>query len=784
LRLEFSRFFSPQTTPQVTEEVLDQEEDGLDDMDDPPSVETDVAEEETAAAPTTPVHSATPDRPPVQDKKYFDNFLANLQDCVNRELIDSAAVDFLMNSNTKNNRKKLVKSLFNVQRTRLDLFPLYSRFVANINLASPDVAIDLCQMLKIDFKYHVKKRDQINIESKIKTMRFIGELTKFGLYAKLEALYCLKVLLNNFQHHHIEMACAFLEVCGQYLYNSKESRVRISVYVEQMMRLKTANALDSRHAIQIENCYYLVKPPEGAGKLQQKVRPPIHLYIRHLVFEELNKTNVDKMIKLMRRINWDDKGVGAYAIKCLSKAYNIRYHSIRYLADLVSGLSSYQEKAVVKVIDTVFEDIRAGLEIHSPKLAQRRVAMVKYLGELYNYRLVDSNNVLNTLYSIISLGVAPNHDILSEVDPPESLFRLKIAAVLLDTCGQYFTSATSKKRLDYFLVFFQQYYWFKKSNATFTLHAANDLFPILTDNMYKECVHNVRPKLKLFKSYEAAQEAVEKLRNQLYPDLLKLMAADAGDDALTTIREENGGGEEESEAAAETEENTSEAVYESDDDGKPRVKRDDEEDENELDDLREISPTENEARVPEKTQEDLDFEQAFEKLATESYQERMKEAVKPNANMDIPVPMTVKTSGKKTYDQLQDKTTPPDATSAVPFVLMCRGSGKGGKQQFKTFQAPIDSQLAVNLKLQEQKIREENENVKRLTLNITERFEEEAYQESLLSQRTEAINRPRPPKQPKFKHQKGECWGGQGKSFRANFRFLFSGVPDADLIFN
>lgn len=43
---------------------------------------------------------------------------------------------------------------------------------------------------------------------------------------------------------------------------------------------------------------------------------------------------------------------------------------------------------------------------------------------------------------------------------------------------------------------------------------------------------------------------------------------------------------------------------------------------------------------------------------------------------------------------------------------MLRGS-RGSKQQFKTFNAPSDSQLAVNLKLQEERIREENEKVKR-----------------------------------------------------------------------
>lgn len=285
----------------------------------------------------------------------------------------------------------------------------------------------------------------MTIESKIKVVRFIGEMVKFGLYSKIEALFCLKVLLLDFHHHQIEMTCAFLEVAGQYLYNSKDSRLRTNVYLEQMMRLKTATALDSRHVAQIENSYYLVKPPEGQSTIQ-KIRSPMHQYIRHLIFKDLNKSNVDKIIKIMRRLNWDDKGVSSYTIKCLSKAYNVRYHLIRCLADLVSGISSYQDKAMVKVIDTVFEDIRAGLEIHSPKLAQRRIAMAKYLGELYNYRLVESSNILNTLYSIISLGVTMDAQIVSELDPPESLFRLKLACVLLDTCGQYFTSPISRKR--------------------------------------------------------------------------------------------------------------------------------------------------------------------------------------------------------------------------------------------------------------------------------------------------------------------------------------------------
>lgn len=453
--------------PQVTEEVLDQEtieepeinveeeaimkeieEEALKPDIEKSAIEKPQEESEEIKIPEIEEKKPSiPEKIQILGKHHLENFLANLPNCVNRELIDSAAIEFLLNFNNKPNRKKVVKALFNVHRTRLDLLPLLARFCAIINLVTSDVAQELSQMLKVDFKFHIKKRDQINIESKIKAVRYIGEMTKFALYPRLEALMCLKLLLSNFQHHHhIEMTCAFLEVCGMYLYNCKDSRLRTSALLEQMMRLKNAMTLDSRHSTQIENCYFLVKPPEGGVKARQKVRTPMQMYIRFLIFEELHKGNVEKIVKYLRKLDWEDTAVSSYIIKCLSKAYLFRWHLIRPLADVVSALSSYQEVAVTRIIDNVFEDIRAGLEIHSPKLAQRRIAMAKYLGELYIYRLIESVVVFNTLYSIISYGVSWSHDIISPVDPPESLFRLKLACTLLDTCGTYFQSSSSKKK--------------------------------------------------------------------------------------------------------------------------------------------------------------------------------------------------------------------------------------------------------------------------------------------------------------------------------------------------
>ena len=65
----------------------------------------------------------------------------------------------------------------------------------------------------------------------------------------------------------------------------------------------------------------------------------------------------------------------------------------------------FQEEIGIQVVDGVIEDIRLGLEVNLPKFNQRRISMVKYLGELYNYRMVESAIIFKTFYTIISYAV-------------------------------------------------------------------------------------------------------------------------------------------------------------------------------------------------------------------------------------------------------------------------------------------------------------------------------------------------------------------------------------------
>ncbi len=65
----------------------------------------------------------------------------------------------------------------------------------------------------------------------MKIVRFIGELTKFGMYPRADALQCFKQLLLNFAHHYIEMTCHLLETCGRFLLHHPDSHQRTKVYL-------------------------------------------------------------------------------------------------------------------------------------------------------------------------------------------------------------------------------------------------------------------------------------------------------------------------------------------------------------------------------------------------------------------------------------------------------------------------------------------------------------------------------------------------------------------------
>lgn len=126
--------------------------------------------------------------------------------------------------------------------------------------------------------------------------------------------------------------CTALEGCGRFLLRSEATSEKMMGVLEIVKRkIKVDATLGVRQVTELENAYYQVsnilcpaRLPLQTDKLifemQQcdppdrplvvaKVRTPMQLYIRQLFYLTLTRNSVDKVLKLTRKLHWEDKSV-------------------------------------------------------------------------------------------------------------------------------------------------------------------------------------------------------------------------------------------------------------------------------------------------------------------------------------------------------------------------------------------------------------------------------------------------------------------------------------------
>ncbi|KAF5733782.1 Regulator of nonsense transcripts 2 isoform 1 [Tripterygium wilfordii] len=670
------------------------------------------------------------------DGTNLDALLQRLQGCVSRDLIDQLTVDFCY-LNSKSNRKKLVRALFTVPRTSLELLPYYSRMVATLSTCMKDVSSMLLQMLEEEFNFLINKKDQMNIETKIRNIRFIGELSKFRIAPAALVFSCLKASLDDFTHHNIDVACNLLETCGRFLYRSPETTTRMGNMLEILMRLKNVKNLDPRHSTLVENAYYLCKPPERSARVS-KVRPPLHQYIRKLLFLDLDKSSIEHVLRQLRKLPWSE--CESYLIKCFMKVHKGKYGQINLIASLTAGLSRYHDEFAVAVVDEVLEEIRNGLELNDYGTQQRRLAHIRFLGELYNYEHVDSPVIFDTLHLILVFG----HDTSEKdvLDPPEDCFRIRMVITLLETCGHYFDRGSSKRKLDRFLVHFQKYVLSKGALPLDIEFDLQDLFAELRPNMGRYLsIEEVGAAIVELEEHERTS-LTERANSERHSDIEKPTSRSTSDAISISARSimngnEKNGGVHEDTGDTETDSGSETIEQERHDEGELEEENHDGGSNSEEDDDDGGGPASDEddevcvrQKVSEPDPEEVaSFEQELRAVVQESMEQRRLELRgRPALNMVIPMNVfegpTKDHLGKGVGGESGDEALDDEAGGSKGVqvkVLVKRGS----KQQTKQMYIPRDCSLVQSTKQKEAAELEEKQDIKRLVLEYNDREEEE-----------------------------------------------------------
>lgn len=242
-----------------------------------------------------------------------DALLARLPDLTSKDLIDQAAIDFCF-LNSKASRNRLIKTVQEIPKGRSDLLPSYSRLVATLGKYMPDVIKGLVDYLDQEFRSLQRRKEKEFLgQARLGNIRYLAELTKFGVVPEHVIFHCLKVSLDDFSRMNIEIICNLLENCGRYLLRNPETSPRMVSFLETLKRKKSVQHIGQQERMLIENAVYYVDPPVRAA-IQQKERTPMDLFIRKLVYLDMNNRNYTRILKQIRRLHWEEPEVSRSSI--------------------------------------------------------------------------------------------------------------------------------------------------------------------------------------------------------------------------------------------------------------------------------------------------------------------------------------------------------------------------------------------------------------------------------------------------------------------------------------
>ncbi|KAF2760590.1 ARM repeat-containing protein, partial [Pseudovirgaria hyperparasitica] len=633
-----------------------------------------------------------------------DSILARLPEFTTKDMVDQTATDFCF-LNSKASRNRLIKAVQDLPRGRTDLMPLYARLVATLGKYLPDIPSSLITYLDDEFRSLQRRKSKDSLgQVRIQNVRYLAELTKFGVVPEHVIFHCLKVSLDEFSRMNIDIISHLLENCGRYLFRNPETSPRMVSFLDTLQRKKAAQHIGHQERMNLDNAIYHVNPPERAA-IEQKERTPLDLFLRKLMYTDLSRRSLDKIVRQIRKLHWEEPDVVRSLEKIFTKPHRIKYGNIHLLAVILGSLNRYHANFVITVIDDLLEQIVLGLEVNDFRFNQRRLAEVKYLGELYIYRMVDSPTIFDTLYKIVAYGYengTPKPGQVNALDLPDNFFRVRLVCSLLETCGVYYDKGQARKKLDFYLTYFQYYIQTK------------EILPMDIEFLVQDAFALLRPQWKITATLEEAYNT--------FSEAVKQNFQSAGLDRHADVDEV----EPDSSSSDEEDEDLTlpdgDEEKSSGEDGEETQHNEDSSEEEEEDEQIVVTRQENE-RDPEA---DADFDRELAKLMSESMDSRKFDR-KPV--FDVPLPMRRGREAAAATSEEEPIQAPevPSGPGTMKFSLLSR---RGNRQQTRSIDLPSDSGFAVAMRTHQQVEKEEQQRIKNLVLNYDLRDENENDGES------------------------------------------------------
>jgi regulator of nonsense transcripts 2 len=374
----------------------------------------------------------------------------------------------------------------------------------------------------------------------------------------------------------------------------------------------------------------------------------------------------------LKNVNWDDKETFHVLRKVFSKIWKVNYANLTHMAYILYNLHPFYRPLSVFVVDSVLEELRRGLEVASFDLNQKRVSLMKYLSELYRYKLVETEVMYETLYLTLSYGHPkgrPAPGVKSNIDPPNEFFRIRLVCTIFESSTvTQMLEAQDPMKLDLFLLFFQYYAFLK------------DQLPMETNFQFQNTFKAARPNWRLATN---GREASIQLQRMI--DISQGKAP-------------------------------VEPVYSDDTMNKPELLQLQESEEQRIArEQSEMKKKEEERRIRKQKEDEraaIDFEREFQKLMLSRVDRKTDRQVEV---FDAPVPHSARPPSETTKENALSPSYIPDSSeSRVMYTLMTR---KNARPSTHRVSIPSDTQFVVSVSEEQQRENDKRERIKDFVLS-------------------------------------------------------------------
>ena len=429
--------------------------------------------------------------------KKIESLLSKLYKCDTKETIDDVSDDFLTSVllNQAKNRNMIFTSIIDNEKVELSNIKYYARLVYNISPIVIDLKKELIKILTDNFyDLYEKKSDNL---IQLRNIKFISELTKFGLFPIKNIFDIIKYLFDDFKGKSVDLLCCLLDTCGRYLYLNENSHNQFKSLLDNLKKMNHNNNFHDEITFnKINNSLSICKPQEKSLKKKVKVRSIEEEYIRFLIYQILNGDTIKKVAVILRRLDWkkNENIIFKVIFKYLVTSNE---EKIKVCCEMISQLKDYHPQFIINLINIILEQIRIGLERNDFNDNQHKILLSMIIGYLYMNNILKTGLLYYVLYMIIQFNPYwsnGNRNLGADniLDSPLDTFRILMIVTILDIVGNKLNSKKKREKLDEFVQFFQIYILTKQ------------YLPLEVENRVTNCLEHLNNKYIIYNDFSAA----------------------------------------------------------------------------------------------------------------------------------------------------------------------------------------------------------------------------------------------------------------------------------------